>query len=124
MSFTSVLSDIGHGLKVFFTGAVTVATAAEPFIDVVFPGVSTLFNGIVTAVGTTEAAALAAGAQNGTGAQKLAAVVTAVEGNVNAYLLANGIKTPATTAQIETIVNGIVAALNALPGNTTSIPVA
>ena len=43
-SFSTILSDIGHGLKLFFTGAVTVAKAAEPVVDILFPGVSVLYN--------------------------------------------------------------------------------
>lgn len=113
-SFTSILSNIGNDLKKFFTGAVTVATAAEPFIAVIFPGVSPLFNSVVTAVGTAEAAAAAAGAQTGTGTQKLALVLASVESSFNAYATANGLVAP-SAAQTEAAVNAAVAFLNALP---------
>lgn len=115
MSFISVLDDIGHGLKVFFTGAEKVAVAAEPIVGVLFPGVSALFNSIVTAAGLAEGAALAAGAQAGSGAQKLAAVTTAVEGAINQYMLTNNIKVPLSLTQTEALVDAGVAFLNALP---------
>lgn len=113
-SFTSILSDIGNGLKKFFTGAVTVATAAEPFIAVIFPGISPLFNAVVAEVGKAEALAAAAGAQNGTGQQKLELVLSSVESSFNDYAKANGFATP-TQAQIEAAVNAAVAFLNAIP---------
>jgi hypothetical protein len=113
-SFTSVLSNIGNDLKKFFTGAVTVATAAEPFVSVIFPGISPLFNTVVTAVGTAEAAAAAAGAQTGTGTQKLALVLASVESSFNSYAASNGLVAP-SAAQTEAAVNAAVAFLNALP---------
>lgn len=113
-SFTSILSDIGNGLKKFFTGAVVVATAAEPFVAAIFPGVSPLFNSVVAAVGTAEAAAAAAGAQTGTGTQKLALVLSSVESSFNSYAASNGLAAP-NAAQIEAAVNAAVAFLNAIP---------
>ena len=119
MSFKSVLSSVGHGLKVFFTGAVKVATAAEPFIAAVFPGVAPLFIAITTAVGNAEGNAIAAGSQEGTGAQKLAMVLASVEKDFAAYEAANGITAPHSQEQIAAAVNGIVAFLNALQAPTT-----
>lgn len=107
-SFKSILSDIGNGLKHFFTEAVTVATAAEPFVDSLFPGISSLYDSVLAEVAKAETAAIAAGAQNGTGAQKLALVVQAITAQFPQY-------TPAT---ITTIINGVVAGLNAIPSTT------
>jgi hypothetical protein len=109
-SFTSILSDIGNGLKKFFTGAVAVATAAEPFVDTLFPGVANLYNAVLAEVGKAEAAAVAAGAQNGTGAQKLALVVQAIVAQFPQY----------TPAQLTIIINGVVAGLNAIPAATAT----
>jgi len=114
----SILSNIGHALKVFFTGAVKVATAAEPFVEAVFPGTAPLFTAITTAVGNAESNAIAAGAQNGTGPQKLALVVASVTKDFTAYEVANGITVPHTQTQIEAAVNGIVAFLNNLQAPT------
>ena len=107
-SFTSILSDIGNGLKRFFGVAVTVATAAEPFVDALFPGIGTLYNAVLVEVAKAEAAAVAAGQQNGTGAQKLALVVQAVAAQFPQY----------TPAQLTIIINGVVAGLNAIPAAT------
>jgi hypothetical protein len=117
MSFTSILGDIGKGLKKVFSVGVEAAVVAEPFVDVVFPGVASLYNTTVKAVSNAEANAIAAGAQNGTGAQKLAFVVQSIESDMNAYLLANGL--PVATPQvIENYVNAVVASLNAIPSST------
>lgn len=111
-SFVSILSDIGNGLKKFFTGAVEVATAAEPFVDALFPGIAPLYNSILSEVAKAESAAIAAGQQNGTGAQKLALVIQAVVAQFPQY----------TPAQLTIIINGVVAGLNVIP--TTTPPAA
>ena len=107
-SFKSILSDIGNGLKKFFSVADTVAVAVEPFVDQLFPGIAPLYNLVLSEVGKAEAAAVAAGAQNGTGAQKLALVVQAVAAQFPQY----------TPAQLTVIINGVVAGLNAIPSAT------
>lgn len=107
-SFASVLSSIGHALKVFFTDATKIAVAAEPFVDALLPGIAPLYNTILAEVVKAEAAAIAAGAQNGTGAQKLALVVQAIAAQFPEY----------TPAQLTIVINGVVAGLNALPGAT------
>jgi len=120
MSFKSVLSDIGHGLADVFKVGVKAATAAEPIVDELFPGVAPLFNQVVTEAGKVEGLAAAAGAQSGTGPQKLQMVVQGVEGIVQDFYTAQGIKTPPTVTEIEAIVNAAVAFLNALPSSTPS----
>ena len=117
-SFSSILSSIGHGLKVFFTGAVKVAQAAEPFVDVVFPGIGSLYNSTVNAVSAAESHAIAAGAQNGSGAKKLELVVKAIESDFAAYAKSNGITYD--SSHVEAWVNAVVASLNAIPSGTSS----
>ena len=112
-SFESVLSHIGHDLQVFFTGATAVAKAAEPFVDILFPGIGALYNTTVTAVAQAETAAIAAGVQSGTGAQKLAFVAAAIDADFKAYAAANGITYSSTV--VENYINATVATLNALP---------
>lgn len=109
-SFASILSDIGNGLKKFFGIAVTEATAVAPFIDSLFPGIAPLYNAILAEVGKAEVAAIAAGQQNGTGAQKLALVIQAIVAQFPQY----------TPAQLTTIINGVVAGLNVIPATTTT----
>lgn len=117
LSFTSILSDIGSGLKKFFSAVVPIAEAAEPIVAVAFPGISALYTATVTEVANAETAAIAAGAQSGSSTQKLAAVVAAITPTFTAYAAANGMPAP-TTATITTWTNAIVASLNAIPAAT------
>jgi hypothetical protein len=114
-SFKSILSDIGNGLKKFFGIAVEAAQAAEPIIDAAFPGIAALYNATVNEVAKAEAAAIAAGTQNGTGAQKLALVISAIEPVFQEYAAATGIPSANQTAIITSWVNAVVASLNAIP---------
>lgn len=113
-SFKTILDDIGLGLKKAFTIGTEVAKASEPFVDIAFPGVATLYNSTLTAVGNAETAAITAGAQNGTGAQKLAAVVTAITPIYTAYATSQGLPVP-TLATITNYVSAVVATVNAIP---------
>lgn len=122
MSFISILDDVGSALKKFFGVAITVAQAAEPIVDLAFPGISVLYNATVNEVATAETAAIAAGVQTGSGPQKLALVVAAIEPTFNQYLQAQGL--PAQpTATIENWVNAVVAGLNAIPATSSTTTV-
>lgn len=116
-SFKTILSDIGNGLKKFFSLADGIAKDIEPIVDVAFPGIANLYNTTVTEVGNAETAAIAAGAQSGTGGQKLAAVVTAITPYFIQYASQNGLPAP-TSAVITNYVNAVVASLNAIPTST------
>lgn len=118
-SFSSILSAIGHGLKVFFSGAVKVAVAAEPIVDIAFPGIAVLYNTTVAEVAKAEAAAIAAGQQNGTGQQKLALVIAAITPVFEDYAKQTGIPTANQAQTIEQWVNAVVASLNAIPSPPT-----
>ena len=118
MSFKSILSDIGTGIKKVFTAGDAAAKDAEPFVDLAFPGVAPLFNAIVQQVGLAEASAAAAGAESGTGAQKLAVVLQSIEGTITNYETTNNLAAPLTQEQIEAATNAVVAFLNALPAST------
>jgi hypothetical protein len=120
MGFKSILSDIGNGVKKVFTVGDTAAKDAEPFVDIAFPGVAPLFNAVVQQVGLAEASAAEAGAETGTGAQKLAVVLQSIEGSIADYEQTNNLATPLTQQQIEAVANAVVAFLNALPANTAS----
>jgi len=124
MSFLSVLSNIGKGIEKFFAAEAPVidaidkvAVKAEPFVDVAFPAVAPLFNGIVGEVGKAEALAVAAGKQSGTGAQKLSLVITGAQGFVADYEKAAGVKLE--PAQVTSAINAVVAFLNSLPASTS-----
>lgn len=124
-TFSSILSNIGNGLKKFFGIAVTVAQAAEPVIDIAFPGVATLYNLTVAEVAKAEAAALAAGQQSGTGAQKLALVIQAITPVFAEYAATAGIPTAQQATVITNWINAVVASLNAIPASSpTATPAA
>lgn len=118
-NFTSILSDVGKGLKKFFSVVLGAAQVAEPIIDVAFPGLAVLYNATVNEAVKAEAAAIAAGQQNGTGAQKLALVIEAVTPQVVAFAAQNGLPAP-TAATITNYVNAVVATLNAIPSAPTA----
>ena len=90
-SFKTILGDIGNALKKIFAVGVEAAVIAEPIINVAFPGISALYNLTVNAAANAEANAVAAGAQSGTGPQKLALVVASIEKDFAAYATAAGI---------------------------------
>lgn len=112
-SFKTILQDIGHGLKVFFTDATRVAQAAEPIVDLALPGIGTLYNATVNAAVNAENAAIAEGSQSGTGPQKLALVTAAISSAFAEYAVVNGIKYDQATVQAW--INAVVATLNAIP---------
>lgn len=121
-SFTSILSDIGNGIKKVFTVITGIAKDAEPFVDLAtatMPGIPQLYNATVNAVIQAETAAIAAGKQNGTGAQKLALVTASIESAFNTYAASNGLAIP-SQATVEAYVNAVVASLNAIPAAKAS----
>ena len=120
-SFKSILDDVGHGFKVFFEVATKAAEVAEPVIAIAFPGISGLYDATVNEVVNAENAALAAGAQSGTGPQKLAMVVAAVLPTFQTYAVQNNMPTP-TIATVTAWVNAAVASLNAIPAPITATP--
>ena len=95
-----------------------VAQAAEPFVDIAFPGIAMLYNTTVNEVAKAEAAAIAAGAQSGSGEQKLAMVVAAIEPAFTEYATQTGIPSTQRAQVIENWVNAVVASLNAIPAPT------
>ena len=111
----SLLSNIGHAFEKIFKGTVSVAQAVEPEVDLLFPGLSTLFNSAVAAAAAAEAAAVAAGAQTGSGAQKAAVAAPGIAAAINTFLQSNNLGTTSTPDQVATITNAVVAILNALP---------
>lgn len=117
-NINTILSEVGHAFEVFFTGATKVAQVAEPIVDVAFPGIASLYNLTVTAAINAENAAIAAGAQSGSGAQKLALVVASIESDYADYAKSAGIS--ATPADVTAWANAVVATLNAIPASTTT----
>jgi hypothetical protein len=110
--FVTVLDKIGSAFEKFFDKAIPIAEAAEPIVDVAFPFIGPLYNTTVALVKAAEGAAAAAGKQTGTGPQKLALVLTALQPYATQMLQADGVAAP-TTAQITNYINSVVAGLNA-----------
>ena len=100
------------------TAGVAVATAVNPAAGVAVSGVEALVNAALKQIISVETVAAAAGAQNGTGAQKAAAVTTAITPQVAALLAALGVPSASAT-QIQAVAiavnNGLVTVLNAIP---------
>lgn len=110
-SFKSVLSAIGHFMaKVFTPGNIQ---AAATVADIALPGFAVLIDATAAAVINAENAAIAAGQQNGTGAQKSALVVAAIEKQYEAFAAQNNI--PVVPENIQKYVDAVVAALNSFP---------
>lgn len=130
MSVGSILSTIGGDLEKVVLAPITyitnLAKSAEPVVDKVFPGYANLYNSTVGAAVTIEAVFAAAGKQSGTGAQKLAYVVTAIEDEFNTYWTGLGNTTPAAVTTIETWVNNVLAGLELMqaPPATPAAPAA
>ena len=111
----SILSNIAKGLKAFFSNPVVkeVETIAIPLEETLFPSTIPLISGIMVEVGKVEALSASVGMQTGSGAQKLAMVTQTAESVFNDYEAARGVKI--NPAGKETIINAVVAILNALP---------
>lgn len=108
----TVLEKIGSGFEKFFEKAIPIAEAAEPIVDLAFPFIGPLYNTTVALVKAAEGSAAAAGKQNGTGPQKLALVLMALQPYATQILQSQGVANP-TTAQITAYINAVVASLNA-----------
>jgi hypothetical protein len=110
--FITVLDKIGSVFEKFFEKAIPIAEGAEPIIDIAFPFIGPLYNTTVALVKAAEGAAAAAGKQTGSGPQKLAMVISALQPYATQELQASGVAAP-TTAQITAYINSVVAGLNA-----------
>lgn len=128
-AFKSVFSFLGspQGQAIIVAGetAATVAGGiAAPAALPAIQGVEGLINAGLRSALATESLAAAAGTQQGTGPQKLAAVTSTIAPNVQSFLAAIGVKeaTSEQTQAIATVVaNSLVAILNALPPGSISV---
>ena len=116
--FVSLMERIGHDIKVAWADVVKYLPTASALAALIFPGSAGTLAGVVNAVdliqkavATVEQKFAAAGAATGTGAQKLAQVISIVGPTVTQLLAAEGISY--NEAQVESIVNAVVAVLNA-----------
>lgn len=112
----TVMEKIGKDALKLLSEVVKYLPTAAALATEIFPGAAGATAGAVnsiqliqSAVTTVEQKMAAAGAQSGTGAQKLADVLTMVTPTVTQLLTAE--KIPANTVEITNIVNAVVAIL-------------
>ena len=119
----SVLSTVGKDIKKVFAwigspqGQATIQTGGA-VVEAIAPaltGIVTLAEGWIKNAFTVESLAVAAAAQNGTSAQKAAAVMQNMTPAVLQYAQQAGLPKP-TAEQIQAANNAIVAFLNAFAG--------
>jgi len=120
MSFTGVLEAVGKDFAKGLKWAVQYGVPVEKLVALLFPStapaIAVLANAttlIQNAVVLVEQKYAASGVQSGTGAQKLAEVVTLAGDAVTALLAKGGIT--ATSDYIESLVSAVVAILNVQP---------
>ena len=111
----SFLSDVGKFFKAVFTNPIVqeVGSVAIPIVETAFPEFKPLISGVAASITKAEALASVAGSQNGTGPQKLALALADAEVVFKEYETASGTTLVADSKL--TIVNSVVAILNALP---------
>lgn len=116
--FVSIMDRVGHDIKVAFEDVVKYLPAVSTLAELIFPAQAAAISGVVNsvdliqkAVVTVEQKFAAAGNVTGTGAQKLAQVLSIVGPTVTQLLSDEGLKY--NQAQITSIVNAVVAVLNA-----------
>jgi hypothetical protein len=115
--FISFLEAIGRDFNKY---VLPVAEAAAPFASYV-PAFGPLFAQTVNAIVLAEQNFAAAGKQNGTGPQKLAAVI-GVSGNlIKQGMVDAGVSNP-TQAQVEGYVSSVVTVLNMTPATAIVAP--
>jgi hypothetical protein len=120
MSFIGVLETIGKDFAKGLKFAVTYAVPVEKLVALLFPAAAPALAVAAEATTLIQNAVLlveqkfaAAGVQSGTGAQKLAEVLTLAEGSVTSLLAQAGIT--ASTSYVTSLVNAVVAILNVQP---------
>ncbi len=120
MTFTSILESIGKGFAKGLSWAATYAIPVEKLVATLFPAAAPAAIAIADATSLVQSAVLlveqkyaAQGTQSGTGAQKLADVMTLTEPVVTQLLNQAGI--PASTTYIQSLVSAVVAILNVQP---------
>lgn len=115
------LEHVGKDILAVFKEGDVIAKDIEPIIAVALPGISSIYNMVVAAVGNAEALGSAAAATASTDAQKLANVLTAVGPTVTQTLTGFGIAVD--KSHLVAYINAVVASLNALPAPTAPVTV-
>jgi len=125
MTFTGVFETIGKDFEKGLQWAVTYAVPVEKLTATLFPSTAPVADGLADATTLLQNAVLlveqkyaAAGAQNGTGPQKLADVLTLAGPVVTQMLSKAGL--PVTPAYVQNLAAAVVAILNVQTVPTTA----
>jgi hypothetical protein len=123
--FVTIMEAIGRDIKAAWADVVKYLPMASTIASLIFPAQAATISGVVNsidliqqAVATVEQKFAAAGIASGTGAQKLAQVISLVSPTVTELLTQEGLNYNET--QITGIVNAVVAILNVQ--TTTAAP--
>jgi hypothetical protein len=126
MANRSILDHAGTIIKDIFVKGLPIAekldAAADPYLEVAFPGIAGLIKSTLVMLGNAEATGLAAASGTATGPVKLAAVVAGLEPIALDYLKQRGIA--ADSAPITNWTNAFVALLNTIPAPAPAAPAA
>lgn len=128
--FVTLLDDIGKDFKngfvkidPFLKEGIQLAQDAAPEIAALDPALGAVFSTVVATVSSVEQKFAAMGTQTGTGAAKLAEVVTTLQPVVSQVFAAAG--KASDTATVTNYINAVVGFLNAIPAaGTATTPVA
>lgn len=125
MSFMGVLTVVGKDFAKGLKYAVQYAVPVEKLVGLLFPASATAMGAAADATTLIQNAVLlveqkyaASGVQNGTGEQKLAEVMLLSGDAVSTLLAQVGIS--ATAEYVKTLVNAVVAILNAQPAGAVT----
>ena len=125
MSFTGVLEVVGKDFAKGLAWALQYAVPAEKLAGLLFPAQAPAIAGVEGATTLIQNAVIlveqkyaTSGAQAGTGAQKLAEVVTLAGSAVTSLLTAAGVAT--TPDYVSSLVSAVVAILNVQPSTAAS----
>jgi hypothetical protein len=125
MSFIGVLEAIGKDFIKGLGFALKYAVPVEKLVALLFPAAAPVVTAVADATSLIQNAVLlveqkfaASGVQSGTGAQKLAEVLTLAESAVTSLLSSAGITV--TTSYVTSLVNAVVAILNAQPTSAST----
>lgn len=117
--FETFLSAVGKKtvsvLKAILKAAVPIAQEAEPLIAIANPALGAEFALVTNAVASAETKFALSGAQTGTGAQKMAAVIDAVSSELLPKLTAVGLTPEQAQAKIQQYAEATVTILNTFP---------
>ena len=116
--FITVMEAVGRDIKIAWEDVVKYLPAASALAELIFPAQAATITGVVNSMGliqqavaTVEQKFAAMGNATGTGAQKLAQVISIVGPTVTQLLASEGLNYD--QAQVTNIINAVVAVLNA-----------